>query len=276
MKNVEMLTIAHISQEKPHFISPELNSYTDKLIAIYSNASKYADQKNREIAGILGEIADKKAYEADGFKSVADYAATIFGIKKDHAYALSRAGKIYNDPQASPVLKAMSPSKLNELDAVKPEKVAEAIEKGFINADTTQSDLRNFAKEMKEPGDAKPTVVKLYEAFPCLPIIPEAISTKLAEARIPDDWDQVFVDYVRSVGNGIEPEVLALPKAKVNSEGKKATIIRKLYISRSYSIAVMFKESKPAKPSKKSNTAKPKFTRDELMAMLAEMDKDDQ
>lgn len=272
MKNLEMLTVSAIETKKPNFISADLNAYTDKILAIYANASKYAEQKNREIACILGDIADKKAYEEDGFKSVAEYANTIFGIKKDHAYALSRAGKVYNDPQASPILKAMSPSKINELDAVQPEKVAEAIDKGLINSETTQAELRAFAKDNKERNKEKPVVLKLYNAFPCLPNTPEVLITTLSESRIIEDWDRIFLDYVDKVSEVIhEAEVINLPKAKVKPDDKKATVLRKLYISRSYSIAVEFFEEKPVDVSKKVTKFKGKFTKEELMAMLAEM-----
>lgn len=150
MTTNNMITVSNINTAIPIFVDDRLNKATQRIISIYTDAAKYADTKNRELAKIFSDVAEKKSYEKDGFKSVADYANTIFGIKRQNAYALAAAGKIYNTPDAPEELKAMSPSKLAEISSINRDKVVKAITDGTISKDTTQKDLREFANKIRE------------------------------------------------------------------------------------------------------------------------------
>lgn len=273
MKTTEIITINPIEITTPTFKDGRLKKATERITAIYTDAAKYAETKNREIAKILADVADKKAYEADGFKSVADYAATIFGIARQNAYALANAGKVYNDNNAHPELKKMSPSKIAELSAVEPKALTAALEAGTITHETTQKSLREFADKAKAENDKKdetPVVLDMFTARPCVPLISDEQADTFASPKTIDEWEQWFIDHVATVSPESPVEVVKLSKGKVDTSASKATINRRLFFNRGYSIVVeFFKYKKPASPKTPS---KPKFTKEQLLAMLAEME----
>ena len=273
MKTTEIITINPIEITTPTFKDDRLKKATERITAIYTDAAKYAETKNREIAKILADVADKKAYEADGFKSVADYAATIFGIARQNAYALANAGKVYNDNNAHPELKKMSPSKIAELSAVEPKALTAALEAGTITHETTQKSLREFADKAKAENDKKdetPVVLDMFTARPCVPLISDEQADTFASPKTIDEWEQWFIDHVATVSPESPVEVVKLSKGKVDTSASKATINRRLFFNRGYSIVVeFFKYKNPTSPKTPS---KPKFTKEQLLAMLAEME----
>lgn len=277
MKATEIITLNHITAAARTFKDDRLTKATQRISAIYTDAAKYADSKNREIAKILADVADKKAYEADGFKSVADYASTVFGIARQNAYALANAGKVYNDKAAHPELQAMSPSKLAELAAVDPKAVNAALEEGKITHDTTQKALREFADNAKADKEGeKPVVLDMFTARPCIPSITEEEADNFAAAKTLDDWDDYFMQYVAdSTPNNckISPvEIIKLPKGKIDPDSKKSTVNRRLYFNRNFSIVVEFFIYTAPKPKTSKNSPIPKYTKEQLLAMLAEME----
>ena len=250
------------------FKDPRLAEATKRIAAIYTDAAKFVDTKNREIASILAEVMESKAYEKDGFKSVGDYAKDVFGINRQNAYSLAAAGKVYNDNNAPAALKAMSPSKLAEVAKVPAETLNKAIEDGKITADTTQKDLRDFAAATAKAD--KVEVLNNYTARPCAPSVSERDKDTYATARTLPEWEDYFMDYMQSLAPSRSPEVIKLPKTTVpgNPDAKKATVERRLFTSDNFSLVVEFYTSKPdPKPSK------PKFTKEQLLAMLAELEK---
>lgn len=260
--------------KKVDFKDERLAKATQRITAIYNDAAKYADTKNREIAKILGDVADKKAYETDGFKSIADYASTVFGIARQNAYALANAGKVYNDKDAHPELKAMSPSKIAELAAVDIKAVNAALNSGEINHDTTQKDLREFADKAKPNANKKgekPVVLDTFTARPCLSMVTDEMADTFSMAKTLDEWDEWFMVYVSNVSPDSPVEIVKLPKGKVDPSLTKATVNRRLYFNRAFSIVVEFYTYVAPKPATVKPTA-PKFTKEQLLAMLAEME----
>lgn len=273
MKTTEIITINPIEITTPTFKDDRLKKATERITAIYTDAAKYAETKNREIAKILADVADKKAYEADGFKSVADYAATIFGIARQNAYALANAGKVYNDNNAHPELKKMSPSKIAELSAVESKALTAALDAGTITHETTQKSLREFADKAKAENDKKdetPVVLDMFTARPCAPLISDEQADTFASPKTIDEWEQWFIDHVATVSPESPVEVVKLSKGKVDTPTSKVTINRRLFFNRGYSIVVeFFKYKKPVDPK---TPPKPKFTKEQMLAMLAEME----
>lgn len=275
MKATEIITLNPITAASRTFKDDRLTKATQRISSIYTDAAKYADTKNREIAKILADVADKKAYEADGFKSVADYAATVFGIARQNAYALANAGKVYNDKTAHPELQAMSPSKLSELAAVDTKAVSAALDAGEITHETTQKALREFAEKSKKDSETeKAVVVDMFTARPCVPSLTEEEADNFAAAKTLDDWDDYFTQYVAdSTPNycKISPvEIIKLPKGKLSPDSKKSVVNRRLYCNRNFSIVVEF--FKYTAPTPK-NTTVPRYTKEQLLAMLAEMER---
>lgn len=270
MKSTEIIALNPITTAARKFKDERLTKATQRITAIYTDAFKYADTKNREIAKILGDVADKKAYEADGFKSVADYAYTVFGIARQNAYALANAGKVYNDKSAHAELQAMSPSKLAELAAVDTKVVNAALEAGEITHDTTQKALREFADKAKSDKEGeKPAVLDSFTARPCIHTLSEEQSDTFASGKLLDDWDDWFTSYVANVSPDSPVEIIKLPKAKVTPGSKKPTVNRRLYLNREYSIVVEFYKYTAPKAAKPTA---PKFTREQLQNMLTELE----
>lgn len=270
MATNEIINLNHIDISTRNFKDERLAKATQRITSIYNDAAKYADTKNREIAKILGEVADKKAYEADGFSSVADYAYTVFGIARQNAYALANAGKVYNDKTAHPELQAMTPSKIAEIFSLDKNTVENALTSGKITHETTQKELREFAegvKKSKEPE--KPVIVDTFIARPCIPTFTDEEKADYSSARTIEEWDKWFSDHVTKISPETPVEIVKLSKGTTELNAKKATINRRLYFNRNYSVVVEFFKYTPPKAKK---PATPKFTREQLLAMLEEMD----
>ena len=251
------------------FKDPRLAEATKRITAIYTDAAKFVDTKNREIASILAEVMEAKSYEKDGFKSVGDYAKEVFGINRQNAYSLAAAGKVYNDKSAPAALKAMSPSKLAEVAKVPAETLNKAIEDGKITADTTQKELRDFATTATSKTD-KVEVLNNYTARPCTSFVSDRDADTYKSARTLPEWEDYFMEYMQALSPSRTPEIIKLPKTTVpgNPDAKKATVERRLFTSDNFSLVVEFYTVKPEpKPSK------PKFTKEQLLEMLAELEK---
>ena len=251
-----------------NFKDTRLAEATKKIAAIYTDAAKFVDTKNREIASILAEVMEAKAYEKDGFKSVGDYAKEVFGINRQNAYSLATAGKVYNDKNAPAALKSMTPSKLAEVAKVPADTLKKAIDDGKITADTTQKELREFAAATAKHG--KVEVLNNYTARPCMLMVSERDADTYAAAKTLPEWEEYFMDYMLSLSPSRTPEIIKLPKTTTpgNPDAKKATVERRLFTSDNFSLVVEFYIYKPEpKPTK------PKFTKEQLLAMLADLEK---
>ena len=273
MKTTEIITINPIETINRTFKDERLKKATERITAIYADAAKYAETKNREIAKILADVSEKNTYESDGFKSVVDYAATVFGIARQNAYALANAGKVYNDNNAHPELKKMSPSKIAELAAVEPKALTAALDAGTITHETTQKSLREFADKAKSENannEEKPVVLSMFTARPCVPFISNEQADTFASPKTIDEWDQWFIDHVASISPESPVEVVKLSNGKVDTSASKATIKRRLFFNRGYSIVVEFFKYKKSETPK--TPSKPKFTKEQLLDMVAEME----
>ena len=172
--SMNLIQISDLSITEQSFQDPRLQKATARILSIYHDAAKYADRKNREIAKILATVKDEKSYEADGFSSVGDYAGKVFGISSVNAYKLATAGAVYNNPDAPEIMKQFSPSKLAELSRVPEEALKSAIDSQTITPDTTQKELREFARQNAPAKIKIAAPVKIY----ALTIMPqECVST---------------------------------------------------------------------------------------------------
>lgn len=248
MTNNTMISVSTINTTLPTFVDDRLNKATQRIISIYTDAAKYADNKNRELAKIFSDVAEKKAYEKDGFKSVADYANTIFGIKRQNAYALASAGKIYNSPDAPDELKAMSPSKLAEISSLNRDKVVKAITDGTINKDTTQKDLREFASKIREnekenKSETNEEVKNRKESVYMVKVCAECFEYLEAGRNVETEatWDAYFNEYFqKQIGKSWDKKLEIIPIAPVRNEEGKIIKRRKVYITQFDSFVVEF------------------------------------
>lgn len=274
MKANEIITLSPVTVSSKTFKDKRLQDAYKQISSIYRDAVSYAQDKNREVAKILARVADEKSYEKDGFKSVADFANSTFGIARQNAYALASAGKVYNDEKAPEGLKALTPSKLAEVASLPADTLKNAVETGAISVDKTQKELREFATAAKGEGKAiEGEVIEQYTARPCVSIMPDNLASELAVPRIPEEWDKFFVNYVASMTGADDDtvETVKLTKGKAAIDSKKATINRRLYFNRSFSIVVEFFKYNPnASHAPIEPKEEPReYTIEELEAMLA-------
>lgn len=274
MKANEIITLSPVTVAVRNFKDKRLQEAAKQISNIYRDAVTYAQDKNRDVAKILAKVADEKSYEKDGFKSVADFANSTFGIARQNAYALASAGKVYNDEQAPKELKALTPSKLAEVASLPADKLSEAVKNGAITPEKTQKELRELATSIK--ADGKPIegeVVKQYTARPCVSIMPENLASEVNKPRTDEEWDEFFTNYVASMTGADTDtvEVVKLSKGKASLDSKKATVNRRLFFNRSFSIVVEFFTYNPnatqvVPPAKEEPH---EYSIEELEAMLA-------
>lgn len=275
--NSEIITITNFVSPQIAFKNQALQDCTERISKIYTNAHHYAEEKNREIAIILAEIQKDRLYLEDGFKSVADYAEQTFCLKKTNAHMLANAGRVYMSDNVNPALKEFSPSKVAELTSLQSDDVNKALETGRISKDSTQKELRDFATETKAGYETrinidsveKPIEFKYkYHLHTVDDFLAGALS--LPDTSTLEEYEKQIVQTMHECYHE-NIEVINLPRAKKSEDSKKATIIRKLFICDTCSLIIFFeKYVENAKKAKKS-----KYTKEELLAMIAELDEAD-
>lgn len=232
------------------FKSTKLAEYSRQIASLGSEIAS----KNIEIAKILGHVLSEKCYEEDGFKSVSDYAEQVFGIKKQSAYQMANVGaKFYNTESetAKKVSALLPPSNLAELVNMSEDDIKKEIEAGNISETSTQKELREVAKGYKEPK--KVSVEPLYQG---------TIKFVVGSTVTVRPFERFTIDTIlRNVARDHGFEV-----SEFKSHGKD----KKVAVTESGDVFVVTYEKyvapKVEEKPKKSN----KFTVEELMAMLAE------
>lgn len=131
------------------FKDAKLNAYSAEIAKIGADMA----QRNVELAKIFGKIKAEKCYEADGFKSVAEYAEMTFGVKRAMAYQLANVGeRFYNQTTATAktVTAMLTPANLAEISGMTDGQINHALKSGKISEKSTQKELRNLAKSIKD------------------------------------------------------------------------------------------------------------------------------
>lgn len=275
-KNTTSMMIPEVAnlayKEFTEFKNPALNAYATNIARIYSDVSAYATEKTTQLAITYSELKETKAYEDDGFKSVADFAEQVFGTKRSYAYMLASAGDLYRNPEIHAGLKSLSPTKAAEISALPVDTINEAYEAGTISEDMTQKELRKFRDDTTSKGELKfDAPLPLYKARLVSDIIPEGLLVTLSEPYIMDEWDDIICEYIIDEFRPARaPEVIKLPKCQPVDlpNADKKTVQRKLYITESVSYVIEFYKYEERRVS----IEKPKFTREQLLAMLEQMD----
>lgn len=139
-------------------LSAKIAEQSAAMNALYTEAKDRAEAINRALAPIFGELLRSKCYKDDGFKSVADFAETTFGMGKSMAYMLARVGEqFYNDDNeyTKAARDTLSTSKLAEFAGVDRTAIAKAIKDGKLTKDTPLAECREFAAAHKKQGKEK-------------------------------------------------------------------------------------------------------------------------
>lgn len=147
-------------------LSAKIAEQSAAMNALYTEAKDRAEAINKALAPIFGELLKSKCYKDDGFKSVADFAETTFGMGKSMAYMLARVGdQFYNDDNeyTKSARETLSTSKLAEFAGVDRTAIAKAIKDGKLTKDTPLAECREFAAAHKKPSKEK--VVPTFSLF---------------------------------------------------------------------------------------------------------------
>lgn len=162
MNTNELILSTTNAPSKFTFKNAKLNEISTKIAAeaanmnsVYNAAKEGAEAVNKALAPLFGELLKTKCYKDDGFKSVADYAETTFGMSKAMAYMLARVGdKFYSDnsEEVVKVRETLSTSKLAELTGTDRVALAKAIDAGELSSETSLATCRDFATAHKKPG----------------------------------------------------------------------------------------------------------------------------
>ena len=239
------------------FKNKKLNEVSIKIAKLGDEMAK----KNVELAKLLGEVKKGELYKEDGFKSVAEYADSTFGIQKSLAYQLAKVGERFylsESATAKAVSAMLPPSNLAELVNMKDEEIQKAVDAKEITPTTTQKTLRSVAAGVKH---TKPKVLDDFS-------VDAEIVHKGAIDR--KHWDKTqlpvaLADIAENVtlGEYIEKQFIREGKYDgVYHRGVKVILCEGGEIVKlTYGIV-----EKPKAEGKKS-----KFTKDQLLKMLAEL-----
>lgn len=245
--------IATLNESKPVFKSKALTHATDIIYDAISKFNANAKETRRTVAVTLAKVEKHKDYEADGFKSLADYAAAI-GFEKSAAHKLENAGRlILSENETVKSLAAdMDVSKLSIIASADEKDIEEAVKAGALKPDMSQNDVREWKASVNASKPTKSAKVKTYELD--VDIFRKNGMTNYHYDSIPmEDVEPLAGAVWGKVKNGDSiVEVALLPDgsiARINSK----------------------EEVKPVKTVKGKGKATDRLTRKEMLDIIAQM-----
>lgn len=244
------------------FKNKKLNEISIRIAKIGDDMGK----KNMELAKLLGTVKRDELFKDDGFKSVAEYADTTFGIQKSLAYQLAKVGERFylsDNATAKTVSGMLPPSNLAELVGMKDEDIQKALDSKEITPTTTQKTLRSVAAGVKH---SKPKVLEAYAVDVEIIRASGIDRLHLDKSALPDALDEIGKRV--KLGEFIEKQFIREGKYEgAYHKGVKVILCEDGELVRlTYGIP---------NPVKKTEAKKPKFTRAQLLKMLAEMPEDE-
>lgn len=245
------------------FKNKKLNEISIRIAKIGDDMGK----KNMELAKLLGTVKRDELFKDDGFKSVAEYADSTFGIQKSLAYQLAKVGERFylsENATAKTVAGMLPPSNLAELVNMRDEDIQKAIDAKEITPSTTQKTLRSVAAGVKH---SKPKVLEVYTIDARIIRGGVVDTLHLDKATLPDAIDEISKRL--TLGEYIEKQFIREGKYDgVYHKGVKVILTAdEDLVFLCYGIV-----SKP----NKSEDKKHKFTRAQLLKMLAETPEDEE
>ena len=286
MSNVSM-EITKV-ESLPEFKDSRLNAAAkiirDALNDSYSAVSGAveAHEANKAtIAKALAMVKRDKAYEMDGFKSIADFAEQTFNINRSNAYQLAQTAERFllpaedeSNAESCAIATAnptFTPSKLATLVNVPDSAIKSGLESGAISPASTQAELKEFAKAHKETKSADSKTIPVYDWV-------AYFGHSTFTASEPCFKQDIVSTACTACGFDTEPCDIINAKAYTTEDGKK--VMRTAAIipiaDRFVTVLVDYTERKPVKSAKAKDAKTVKFTKAQLLAMLAEADDDDE
>ena len=240
------------------FKNKKLNEISIRIAKIGDDMGK----KNMELAKLLGTVKRDELFKDDGFKSVAEYADTTFGIQKSLAYQLAKVGERFylsENATAKTVAGMLPPSNLAELVNMKDEDIQKALDSKEITPGTTQKTLRSVAAGVKH---TKPKVLEDYTIDAQIIRAGTVDSIHLNKATLPTALDEIAKRV--KLGEYIEKQFIREGKY----EGAYHKGVKVILCEDGELVRITYGMTEP---TKKTESKKPKFTRAQLLKMLAEM-----
>ena len=245
------------------FKNAELNKASARIAVLKSSIS----ENMYEIATILGRVKREKLYVEDGFSSVHEYAEKALDLSRPTAYAMAGVGDrfLLSDTKTAQTAAAMlPPSNLAELVGLTDEEIQDGINKKLITPASTQAQLRAYANAVK--SRRKDGKVKVLPQF----IVDVKILHNNTVTDIHGDkW--TLPEAILEIGKKIDFSNFT-EKQFVN-EGKKDGVYHagvRIYFKESTGDIVKLSYERLEKP-KEDKPKKPAYTKEQLLAMLAEL-----
>ena len=157
-------TIATLNESKPVFKSKALSHATDIIYDAVAKFNANAKETRRTVAVTLAKIEKHKDYEADGFKSLAEYAERI-GFEKSAAHKLENAGRLIlsENETVKALANDMDVSKLSIIASADEKEIEEAVKSGALKSDMSQNEVREWKTAVNASKPISPAKAKLYE-----------------------------------------------------------------------------------------------------------------
>ena len=285
MSNVSM-EITKV-ESLPKFKDTRLNAAAkiirDALNDSYNAVSGAVDKHEANkatIAKALAMVKRDKAYEMDGFKSIADFAEQTFNINRSNAYQLAQTAERFllpaedeSNAESCAIATAhptFTPSKLATLVNVPDSAITEGLESGAISPDSTQAELKEFAKLHKETKTADSKTIPVYDWV-------AYFGHSTMQSNEPCFKQDIVATACAACGIDSEPCDIINAHAYTTEDGKKVSRLVVLIpiADRFVSVLVDYTERKPAKSAKPKNAKTVKYTKAQLLAMLAEAEDDE-
>lgn len=157
-------SIATLAESKPVFKSKALTKATDIIYDAVAKFNANAKETRRTVAVTLAKVEKHKDYEADGFKSLAEYAERI-GFEKSAAHKLENAGRLIlsENETIKSLAEGMDVSKLSIIASADEKDIEEAVKTGALKSDMSQNEVREWKAAVNASKPTSPAKVKTYE-----------------------------------------------------------------------------------------------------------------
>lgn len=234
------------------FKSSDLNDAVKSFNKFFSGINK----NWRDACILMHRLADGKKYEADGFKSIADFAETI-GIEKSTAHKMADAGMVYDSkvPAIAQFADKAGYTKASKVASIvkdgKSEELAKAIEDGDISADHSVAQISSWK------------------------------ATKAAQAKGEKVLPKFEVDVKKANGDTVHYDAIELENVKEISGLQKVGMVKRgdnsspcaVYID-SFTlktVVVQYSKVKATKAKAPKTKAAKEMTKEELIALAESM-----
>ena len=258
---------AHITI--PTFKNAALAESAAYMARIINGTYENMRRSSEALAIALHEVDSEKLYEDDGYKSTADFAEKVLGLKKSSVSTLISTAKRFSKggEMATPKgLEGQTAYNLYYLKDATDEQIAAAVESGELSRSSSQKDIKAWADAhvVKDADKATTKPVNMYRVM-----LRNGATVKTIDEEIPEDFIEHEVKRFYP-GNTHESKELSPVKCDDGTSIKRRVYIIDDGRDCPYSVVACYKLVKIPKASKTSakTVSFKDMTDDELLAEL--------